>query len=72
MKKRSLLYLVRSRQGASLIELAMVMPVFMLMLFGAIDLGRAYYTALEIAGAAHAAAVWGSQHPSDTDRKPQP
>ncbi len=44
----------------------MVLPFFMLLLLGAIDFGRAYYLSMEIAGAAHAAAVYGSQNPTDT------
>lgn len=46
-------------------ELAFVLPLFPLLLFGAIDFGRAFYLSVEIAGAAEAAAVWGAQNPQD-------
>jgi len=34
---------VRSRSGQAVVEFALVLPVFMLLLFGAIEFGRAYY-----------------------------
>jgi len=57
---------LRDEQGASLVEMAVVLPLFVLMLFGAVDFGRAYYLAIEVAGAAQAAAEYGSQNPTDT------
>jgi Flp pilus assembly protein TadG len=66
MKKRIRFHLLRGEQGASLVELALVMPLLMLLLVGAIDFGRAFYLEIEIAGAAHAAAMYGSQNPTDT------
>jgi Flp pilus assembly protein TadG len=66
MRKRNLLNLFREEQGASLVELAFMLPMFLLLTFGAIDFGRAFYLEIEIAGAAHAAAMYGSQNPTDT------
>ena len=60
------LRLFRDQRGASLVELAFVMPLFLLLLFGAVDFGRAYFLANELAGAAHAGAEYGAQDPSDT------
>jgi Flp pilus assembly protein TadG len=34
---------LRDRKGQAIVEFALVLPVFMLMLFGAIEFGRAYY-----------------------------
>ncbi len=51
--------------GGSLVELALVCPIFLLLLFAAIDLGRAFYVKLEVVSAAHAGAEYGSQNPSD-------
>ncbi len=34
---------IRGRKGQAVVEFALVLPVFMLMLFGAIEFGRAYY-----------------------------
>jgi len=66
MKKRNRFHLLRGEQGASLVELALVLPLFLLLTFGGIDLGRACYLVIEIAGAAHAAVTYGSQNPTDT------
>lgn len=52
-------------RGASLVELALVLPLLMLLLLGAADFGRAYYLAMEIAGAAQAGAEYGAQNPTD-------
>ena len=41
----------RSR-GQSLVELALVLPVLMLLLAGALDLGRLYYSQITITNAA--------------------
>jgi Flp pilus assembly protein TadG len=59
-------HFLKDERGASLVELAALFPLFLLLLFGAIDFSRAYYLTIEIAGAAHAAAVYGSQNPTDT------
>jgi len=56
----------RAEQGASLVELAMVVPFLFLLLIAAVDFGRMYFLAIEVAGAAEAGATYGSQHPSDT------
>ncbi|MGC9224473.1 MAG: TadE/TadG family type IV pilus assembly protein [Terracidiphilus sp.] len=66
MKRQNRCRRLLDERGSSLVELAMVLPVFMLLLLGAVDFGRAYYLSMEIAGAAHAAAVYGSQNPTDT------
>ncbi len=58
--------LLSAEHGASLLELAMVMPLLLLLLMGAVDFGRAYYLAQEIGGAAHAGAEYGAIYPTDT------
>lgn len=65
MKTQNRFRLLRDEEGASLLELAIVLPLFPLLLFGAIDFGRAFYLAAEVAGAAQAAALYGSQNPTD-------
>jgi Flp pilus assembly protein TadG len=42
----------RHRRGQSLVELALVMPVILVILLGAVDLGRAYYFQVSITDAA--------------------
>jgi Flp pilus assembly protein TadG len=46
--------------GGSLIEIALVFPLLMLLLFGMVDLGRGVYLAIEVSSAAHAGAQYGS------------
>ena len=64
--RRLLSRLFNNTQGGSLVELALAVPVLMLLLVGVVDGGRAYYLAVEIAGAAESAAVYGIQNPTDT------
>lgn len=58
--------LVRSEQGISLVEMALVIPFLLLIVIGVVDFGRAYYLYNEVVGAAHAGAIYGSQFPTDT------
>jgi len=52
-------------EGASFVELAIVLPLFLLMLIPVVDLGRGFYTAIEVASAAHAGAMYGVENPHD-------
>ena len=49
----------RSERGSSLVEVAVVLPVLLVMLVGAADLGRAFYMAMELTAAARAGAQFG-------------
>jgi Flp pilus assembly protein TadG len=62
----NLLNILRSERGTSLVETALLVPSLLMVMVGAIDFGRAYYLADEIAGAAQAGAVYGSQNITDT------
>jgi Flp pilus assembly protein TadG len=55
-----------SEDGNSLVELAFFLPFMLVVLMGVADFGRAYYLAIEVAGAAHAGAVYGAQNITDT------
>lgn len=55
-----------SESGSSLVEIALLLPVFLLVLLGAVDFGRAYYLKIEVSDAAHSGALYGSQNPTDT------
>ena len=50
------------QSGHSLVELALVMPVLLLLAFGAGDFGRVFYVALGLNNAARAGAQYGSQN----------
>lgn len=58
--------LLKQREGSAILETAFIVPVMVLMIVGAVDLGRAYYVAIEVASAAHAGALYGIQNPTDT------
>ena len=66
MKQQSRYELFRSEHGASLVEMAILLPLFVLLLLVAVDAGRAFYLAIEVAGAARSAAIYGSWNPTDT------
>ncbi len=57
---------VSSEAGNSLVETGLFLPLLLLLLMGVADFGRAYYLAIEVAGAAHAGAVYGAQNITDT------
>jgi Flp pilus assembly protein TadG len=58
--------LCKANDGTALVEMALVVPVLLLLVFGAVDFGRAYYVKIEVTNAAHAGAEYGSQYPKDT------
>jgi Flp pilus assembly protein TadG len=58
--------LCKANHGAALVELALVTPIFLLFIAGAIDFGRAYYVILEVENGAHAGAEYGSINPTLT------
>jgi len=49
-----------SERGGALVELAVVLPVLILIAIGVMDYGRVYYTSVTVANAARAAAEWGA------------
>ena len=59
-------FFYKADQGTALVELALVTPILLLLLFGAVDLGHAYYVNLEVENAAHAGAEYGSINPTLT------
>lgn len=66
MMKRRVMCRLDGDDGMSILETAIVLPVLILLLLGAIDFGGAYYVAIEVNSAAHAAAVYGAQNFTDT------
>jgi len=57
---RGLVQLCRSERGGALVELAVVLPVLVLIAIGVMDYGRVYYTSVTVANAARAGAEWGA------------
>src|ERR1700758_508000 len=54
--------LFADNQGHGLVELAVVLPVFLLLLLGAAEYGRLSYVGVEVTNAAYAGAAYGSQN----------
>jgi Flp pilus assembly protein TadG len=55
------LRLLAGHEGQSLIELAIAVPLLVLLLFGASEFGRLCYVSTEVTNAAHAGATYGAQ-----------
>lgn len=65
MHERRVAVIMRFSDGASLVELALVIPLCLVLLAGAIDFGQAFYVATEVTAAAHAGAIYGVENPGD-------
>jgi Flp pilus assembly protein TadG len=50
------------QRGGSFIEVAVMLPIFLVLLLGIIDFARAYYLAIEVSNAARAGAQYGYQN----------
>jgi Flp pilus assembly protein TadG len=53
----------RSKRGASLVELALVLPVLLLLVGGVADFGRAFYTYIALTNASREGARAASNYP---------
>ncbi len=53
--------LCSSVAGGAAVELAVVLPVLLLLAVGVSDLGRVFFTGITVANAARAGAQWGAQ-----------
>jgi Flp pilus assembly protein TadG len=53
-------------RGSSVVELALALPILVLLVFGSLDLGRAVYIRTSLANAARDAARFGSIDPQNT------
>src|SRR5579859_1221457 len=58
---RILRRIARSESGHALVELAVLLPIFSSMIVASAEFARLEYAAIEVANAAHAAALYGSQ-----------
>lgn len=57
---------LRDRRGSSLVEMALTLPIVLMMLFGTLDLGRAVYAQNVITNAAREGARYGVVPPYDS------
>jgi Flp pilus assembly protein TadG len=56
----------KHERGQSLVEMALALPILLLLLVGATDVGRAFYTYVAITNAAREGARYGASNPSST------
>ena len=56
----------RKERGANLVEMALLVPLLLLLLVGVADMGRAYFTYITMINAAREGARHGVDHPADT------
>lgn len=56
----------RRRPAQSLVELGLILPVFLLLFLGVVDLGRAFYESVAIHGAAEAGSLFASKYERNT------
>jgi Flp pilus assembly protein TadG len=54
------------RRGQSLVEFALIVPVFLILLLMAVDFGRLFFTYIQVSNAAREAAAYGATQPTDT------
>jgi Flp pilus assembly protein TadG len=50
-----------SERGSSLVELALLLPLLLLMFLGVVEVGRIFYVSIEVNNAARAGAAYGAQ-----------
>lgn len=55
----------KDQEGQSLVEVAIAMPLLILILAGILDLGRAYFTYIALTDAAAEGAAFAAIHPND-------
>jgi Flp pilus assembly protein TadG len=66
MKLNRLFRIFRSEEGASLVEVGLVLPTLLFIVLATVDFARGYYFANEVAGGARAGAVYGTTSPTDS------
>lgn len=57
----------RRRQGQALVEFALIVPVFLLLLLAAVDFGRIFFTYIQLNNTAREAAAYAAFNPGDGD-----
>jgi len=57
---------LRRQQGASALELALILPVFLIIVFGILDFGHAWYMRQMISNASREGARYGTRYQTDS------
>lgn len=64
--RASYLLFLGEQLGSSLMETTLLLPILVLLLVGAVDYGRGFFSAMEVSSAAEAGAMYGTTNPTDT------
>ena len=56
--------------GQSVVEFALILPIFLILIAGAIDLGRLFYAYVAITNASKEGALYGASNPLCDDARP--
>ena len=59
------LWRIKNRRGAAIVEFALVVPILLLLLWGIVDIGRAFYTINNLASAVREGARTAAVMPTD-------
>ncbi len=57
--------MVRAKNGQSIVEFALILPIILLLIMGALDLGRAFFMKIALINAAREGASYLAYHPAD-------
>ncbi len=66
---RSIRNLFRGKRGSMSVEFGILAPIFVLLVFGIIDFGHAWYMKMEITSASREGARYGSRYQTDNSNK---
>ncbi len=55
----------KNQSGQNLVEFALILPLLVMIIFGTLDLGRAFFATITITNAAREGARYGILHPDD-------
>src|SRR5262245_51647344 len=66
LRLRALLSGRRSRRGQSVVEFALILPVFVFLLLMAIDFGRLFFSYVQVTNAAREGAAYAAAAPTDS------
>ena len=57
---------LKNRRGGAILELAIALPLLIVICIGVMDFGRVYFTSVAVSNAARAGAEWGITYPQST------
>lgn len=58
-------HILRHEEGTSILEFALILPIFLMLVLGVFDFGNGYNTYIGLANASREGAVWIARYPTD-------